>query len=91
MLGQIRVHWCKGPVILPGSVFVVMTRDQNAERSHNIKTDNRSFERVEKFKCLGIMLTNQNFIQDEIEVRKCFLSFGAESYVFQFFIQKFKD
>jgi hypothetical protein len=26
-----------------------------------------------------------------IEVRECFLSFGAESFVFQFAIQKFKD
>jgi len=26
-----------------------MSRDQNAERSHNIKTDNSSLERVEEF------------------------------------------
>jgi hypothetical protein len=56
----------RGPVVLPGSVFVVvMSRDQNAERSHNTKTDNRSFERVEKSKCLGTTLTNQNSIQEE--------------------------
>jgi hypothetical protein len=58
-----------GTVILWGSVFVVMNRDQNAERSHNIKIDNRSFERVEKFKCLGTTLTNQNSIQEEIKGR----------------------
>ena len=28
----------------------VMSRDQNAGRSHNMKTDNRSFEIVEEFK-----------------------------------------
>jgi len=33
--------------------YVVMSRDQNAGRSHNIKTDNTSFEWVEEFKYLG--------------------------------------
>jgi len=32
---------------------MVMSRDQNAGRSHNIKTDNSSIERVEEFKYLG--------------------------------------
>ena len=32
--------------------YMVMTRDQNARRSHRIKTDNSSFERVEEFKYL---------------------------------------
>ena len=41
--------------------YMVMSRDQNG-RSHNIKNDNSSFERVEQFKCLGTTLTNQNFI-----------------------------
>jgi len=27
--------------------YMVMSRDQNARRSHNLKTDNSSFERVE--------------------------------------------
>jgi hypothetical protein len=43
----------------------------------------------------GTTLTNQNSIQEEIkeymEVRECLLSFGAQSFVFQFAIQKFKD
>ena len=30
--------------------YVVMSRDQNAGRSHDIKTDNSSFERVEELK-----------------------------------------
>jgi hypothetical protein len=49
---------------------------------------------VEEFKYLGRILTVQNFIQEEIKsrlVRECLLSFGAESFVFQFAIQKFKD
>jgi hypothetical protein len=39
--------------------YVVMSRDQNAGQNHNIKTDNKSFERVEQFKYLGITLMNQ--------------------------------
>ena len=70
---------------------MVMSRDQNAGRSHNMKTDNRSFEIVEEFKCLETNLTNQNSIQEETEVMECLLSLGAESFVFQFAIQKFKD
>jgi len=32
--------------------YTVMSRDQNAGRSHNIQTDNRSFEMAEEFKYL---------------------------------------
>jgi hypothetical protein len=32
--------------------YMVMTRDQNAGGSHRLKTDNRSFKRVEEFKYL---------------------------------------
>ena len=48
---------------------IVMSRDQNARRSHNIKTDNNSFERWEEFKYLGKPLTHQNSIQGEIKRR----------------------
>jgi len=33
--------------------YMVMSRDQNVGRSHNMKTDNSSFERVDRFKYLG--------------------------------------
>ena len=46
---------------------MVMSRDQNAERSHSMKTDDSSFERMEQFKYLGTTLTNQNSIQEEIK------------------------
>ena len=49
--------------------YVVMSRDQNAGRSHSIKTDNRSFERVEEFKYLGRNLKNQNSVQKGIKSR----------------------
>jgi len=48
---------------------MVMSRGQNVGRSHSIKTDNSSFERVEKFKCMETTLTNQHSIQEEIKSR----------------------
>jgi hypothetical protein len=48
---------------------MVMSRDQNAELSHNIKTDISSFERVEEFKYLETTLTDQNSTQEEIKSR----------------------
>jgi UDP-galactopyranose mutase len=48
---------------------MVMSRDQNAGRSHSIKTDNSSFERVEQFKYLGTTLEDQTSIQEEIKCR----------------------
>jgi hypothetical protein len=44
-----------------------VSRDQNAERIHSVRTDNSTFERVEEFKCLGTTLTNQNAIAEEIK------------------------
>ena len=49
--------------------YMVMSRDQNAGRSHSMNTDNSSFERVEEFKYLGTTLTNQNSIQEKINSR----------------------
>jgi hypothetical protein len=48
---------------------MVMSRDQNAGRSHSMKNSNSSFERVEEFKYLGTTLKNQNYIQEEINSR----------------------
>ena len=44
--------------------YMVMSRDQNAGRSHNMGIYNRSFERVEEFRYLGTSLTNQNSVQE---------------------------
>jgi len=38
---------------------MVMSEDQNAGRSHSIKIDNSSSERMEQLKYLGTTLTNQ--------------------------------
>ena len=48
---------------------MIMSQDQNEGRSHSIKIENSSFERVEEFKYLGKFLINQNSIQEEIKSR----------------------
>ena len=49
--------------------YMIMSRDQNAGRSHNIKYNNSYSKRVEQFKYLGTNLTNPNSIQEEIKSR----------------------
>ena len=39
--------------------YMIMSRDQDAGRSHRMKIDNSSFERVEEFKYLGTTLKDQ--------------------------------
>ena len=38
--------------------YMVMSRDQNTGRSHIIKNDNSSVEKVEEFRYVGTSLTN---------------------------------
>src|SRR5215469_7296138 len=49
--------------------YMIMSRDRNAGRIHNMKIDNCSIERVEEFKYLGTTLTDHNSIQEEIKSR----------------------
>jgi hypothetical protein len=49
-------------------VSKIVSRDQNAGQNQNINIDSKSFETVEQFKYLGTTLTNQNSIQDEINL-----------------------
>jgi hypothetical protein len=44
---------------------MIMSRDQNAGGSHNIKIDSSSFAGVEQFRYLGTTVTDQNSIQEE--------------------------
>jgi len=46
-----------------------MSRDQNVGRIYCVRIDNSTFERVEEFKYLGTILTNQNSIPEEIKSR----------------------
>jgi hypothetical protein len=59
--------------------YMVMSRDPNAGKSHNMKIDNRSAEMVEEFRYLRTNLTSQNSIQEEFKSRlnsgnACYLS-----------------
>jgi hypothetical protein len=47
--------------------YMVISRDRNEGRGDGMKIDNRSIERVEEFKYLGVSLTDQNSIQEEIK------------------------
>jgi len=74
--------------------YVVMSGDQTAGRSYNMKTDNSSFETVEQFRYLGTNLTSKILFTkklEQTEVRECLKLFGVEFFIFQFSIQKFKD
>ena len=77
------------------TTYMGMSRNQNAERSHGIKIDNNSSERMGQFKYLGTTLTNQNAVQEEIKSRlksgnACYhLVQNLSSSIFA--IQKFKD
>ena len=65
-------------------------REQNAGQNHNIKTGDKSFDSMAKFKYLGT-LANQNCIHEEIKSRLNHgkdLPFDPESSVFPFHFQK---
>jgi hypothetical protein len=46
--------------------YMIMSRDQNAGRSHYINIYNSSLERVEEFKYLGTTLINQNSFRKKL-------------------------
>jgi hypothetical protein len=56
---------CSKEVGLEGTAdktkYVVMPRDQNAGRIHDMKIDNSSFERVEELKMFGNNLNKSKF------------------------------
>ena len=73
---------------------MVMSRDHRARRIHKLNIDNiqlkgwdssNIWEKPNESK----FYSGRNYGQ--IEVRECLLTFGAESFVFQVAIQKYKD
>jgi hypothetical protein len=48
---------------------MLLSCHQNAGQNWDIKMANRSFENVSQFKYLGMIVTNQNLIQEEIKRR----------------------
>ena len=49
--------------------YMVMSRDQNAGRSHNINADNSSCGRVEEFEYLGTTLRTQSSVHEDSKGR----------------------
>jgi hypothetical protein len=47
--------------------YMLLSHHQNGGQNHDIKTANRSFENVAQFKYMGMTVTNQNSIQEEIK------------------------
>ena len=48
---------------------MITSRHQNTVQNQNIVIENLSFEKVEKFKYLGVTVTNTNDISEEIKRR----------------------
>jgi hypothetical protein len=48
---------------------ILLSRHQSAGQDHNIKTANRAFENVAKFRYLETTVRNQNLIREEIKSR----------------------
>jgi hypothetical protein len=46
---------------------MLLSRQQNVGQNWDIKIANRSFKNVSQFKYLGMTVTNQNLIQEEIK------------------------
>jgi hypothetical protein len=49
--------------------YMIMSHHPNSGQNQNIRIANELFEKVAKFKYLGMTLTNQNDIHDEIKSR----------------------
>jgi hypothetical protein len=49
--------------------YVIMSCHPNSGQNQNIRIANKLFENVSRFKYLGMTLTNQNDIHDEIKSR----------------------
>ena len=56
---------------------MITFRHQNIVQNQNIVIENLSFEKVEKFKYLGVTVTNRNDIREEI---KCRINMGNACY-----------
>ena len=57
--------------------YMITSRHQNATQNQNIVIGNLSFEHVEKFRYLGVTVTNTNDMREEIKRR---INMGNASY-----------
>jgi hypothetical protein len=51
------------------TMYMLLSHHQNTKKNCNIKIANRFSENVAKLKYLGMIITNQNLIQEEIKNR----------------------
>jgi hypothetical protein len=56
---------------------MLLSHHQNARQNHDIKIANRCFENVGQLRYLGMTVTNQNLVQEEIKNR---LNSGIDCY-----------
>ncbi|KAJ4432164.1 hypothetical protein ANN_20780 [Periplaneta americana] len=63
------VHYEAHVVVSLGIGYMIMSRDGNIVRNGNINIGDLSFEEVEKFKYLGVTVTNINDTREEIKRR----------------------
>jgi hypothetical protein len=73
---------------------MLLSHHQNVGQNHDSKIANRSFENVSQLKYLGMTVTTQNLIQEEIQrrlysVNACYHS--IQNLVFSSTVQKRKD
>jgi hypothetical protein len=62
-------------------MWSVMSREQNAEHSHNIETGNRPCKSVADFRYLGRTVTNEDCIYEELRadlIRVCLLPLDTD-------------
>jgi hypothetical protein len=62
--------------------YMLLSLHQNEGKNYDIKIANRSFENVVQFKYLGTTVSNQNFIQVEIEFGYSLPPFNPEPFAF---------
>jgi hypothetical protein len=47
--------------------YMLLSRNQNVGKNHDIKIGNRCFENVAQFRYLGTTITSKNLIEEEIK------------------------
>jgi hypothetical protein len=69
IVAQMGDEWIGLEINVEKTKYMLLSRHQNVGQNRDIKKANRSFENVSQFKYLGMTVTNQNLIQEEIKRR----------------------